>query len=129
MTTLAQLDAAVHGLLGAAVAARDAHRLIRIGYCAAAEPHQAVVDAAEARDRTIDECLVLCATKYAAQAIECYDRDPKSHVDGRTADTAFDAGLKIARKSFRGGKCEECKGPALVCARYAATRDRWCANT
>jgi hypothetical protein len=123
------LETAARGLLGAAVAKRDAYRLIRIGYGVAIEPHQAVVDAAEARAMTLQEAIVLCALKWASQYIDCHEHDVAGHTEARTADLAYAAGMKIARRAFRGGRCEDCKGPALPCARYAATHDRWCKNT
>ena len=123
------LEAAARGLLGASVAKRDAYRLIRIGYSAAIEPHQAAVGAAAVRELTLQEALILCALKWASQYVECHEHDVADHPDARTADAAFAAGMKIARHAFRGGRCDECKGPALPCARYAATHDRWCAKS
>lgn len=118
MGKIDSLEAAALSYVGAAVARRDARRLLDIGFEAStSEAFRALIPA------TLETAIGCVAAKEAMALVELYDSNPEKHPAGRTAETALKASWAIARERYAGGKCGLCGGKALSCAeRHAAGR-------
>lgn len=109
-------DEAARSYLGALCAYRDAKRLLMKGFAhATAEPYRVL--AKDVAPADLLELTKIVACKEASDLIDLYDREPGSYPEGRTADTAFAAGMRVAKARYARGKCGLCRGPALDCAK------------
>jgi hypothetical protein len=115
--------------LRAVCARRDALLLIEDGFTARIAV--ARVGIAEARGLSeklsMEQAMEMAMLALANELLTVYLECPLEYPQGRSAAEAMDFARRAVAERFRQGRCSYCKGPALPCARRAASGRDGCA--